>query len=117
MAKEKTERTVRLPERFVDGKLIKVIGTDAACVFLVIIRHARWSGDNQGESWPTYETIHQLTGLHRHTISKAVEKLELKGYITVTLKKRVNKAGKEFGRKRNHYLVSHLKKRTEPKDD
>ena len=116
MAKQKTERTVRLPERFVDSKLIKQIGADAICVFLIIIRHARWSGDNQGEAWPTYETIHQLTGLHRHTIAKAVKLLESKGYITVTLKKRTTKDGIEFGRMRNHYLITHLKKLTKPKN-
>lgn len=116
MAKQQTERTVRIPERFVDGNIVKQVGAEAACVFMIIVRYARWTGDNQGEAWPTYDTIHHHTGFHRHTIAMAVKTLERCGYIHVTLKKRVNKEGVEFGRMRNHYLVSHLRKPVEPKN-
>jgi len=105
---EQNERTVRVPERFLKNKMVKIVGAEAYAVFSIIILHARWSGDNTGEAWPTYNTIHELTGFHRHTIAEAVKRLEGGGYIHVELKRRKRKDGTEFGRPRNHYKVSHL---------
>ena len=109
MAEQRNERTVRTPERFIDNKMIKIVGTNAYAVFTIILRFARWSGEHAGESWPTYETIAELTGLHRTTISNSVQKLKDCGYIHVELKRRTRKDGTEYGRDRNHYSISHLR--------
>lgn len=109
MAQQSNERTVRVPERFIKNKMIKIVGTNAFAVFAVIQAHARWSGEQSGESWPTYETIAELTGLHRTTIANGVKKLEAYGYIHVKLKRRTRKDGTEYGQLRNHYMVSHMR--------
>jgi hypothetical protein len=108
MDKPKPERTVRIPERFVKNKMIKMVGTDAYAVFNIIVLHARWSGDNAGEAWPTFATIRELTGIRQPNITEAVRKLEGYGYIKVEKRKKRRKDGSEYGHKRNHYTVSHL---------
>ncbi len=109
MAEQKNERTVRIPERFIKNKMIKIVGANAFAVFAVIQAHAKWSGEHSGESWPSYETIAELTGLHRTTISGAVKKLEAYGYIHVELKRKTRTDGSEYGQSRNHYMVSHMR--------
>jgi hypothetical protein len=107
---EPNDRTVRIPERFVkDTKMVKQVGTDAYAVFSIIVAHAKWSGHNAGEAWPTYNTIHELTGLCDKTIAKCVKKLSGCGYIRVDKKKRIRKDGTEFGHERNCYTVSHMR--------
>ena len=108
MGKQKSERTVRIPERFIRNKMIKMVGPNAYAVFSIILAHVKWSGPGKGEAWPTYNTIQELTGLHRETIASSVQKLEAYGYIYVELKRRRRIDGTEHGRLRNHYKVSHL---------
>jgi len=90
--------------------MIEQVGTDAFAVFCVIIDHAKWSGHNAGEAWPTYNTIQALTGLRREDIAGSVKKLADCGYIRVEKKKRIRKDGTEFGRERSCYTVSHMRK-------
>lgn len=73
-------------------------------VYACIASYAGWT---TGEARPTFKTINLDTGISTDTIRDSVRWLETIGVISVKFRKAVNSKGKEYGRKRYFYTLTH----------
>lgn len=77
-----------------DG-VVKAMTAADLKVYLVLSLHANWT---TGRCWPSYGTIHDLTGCSRGSIAAAIRRLELLGAIS-------HRKEKAYNGRRNVYTV------------
>jgi len=74
-------------------------------VYSWIAVHCDWQ---TGKGCPTFKTISIRSGLSEGIIRRAVRELETIGVIKTEFRKALNSEGKEYGRKRYFYQLTHI---------
>lgn len=73
-------------------------------VYAVIALYCDWQ---TGKGCPTFNTISIETGLSETAIRRAIHELNNMGVISFEFRKARDKEGKEYGRKRYFYQLTH----------
>lgn len=107
MAKKKRRHSRQQQVRMYVGWLQDydpLISTNSHVVYEHIAMHCDWQ---TGKGCPTFKTISKSCGRSVYLVRQAVRELETVGLITTDFRKARNSEGKEYGRKRYFYQLTH----------
>lgn len=77
---------VMLPHTFIKDARKRKLRFHARWLFVALMYYRN---GKTGNAFPSYDTLHELTGIHRNMISKCLRELESAGWIS--LKRRFNR--------------------------
>jgi len=100
---KKRPPSVTILTQMIKDGWIGLHGTSAWAVYNVLFSYADWH--TGGNCYPSYNKIHELTGLARRTISTALKLLEDIGEIIII------RQNSPLNKKHNNYIVTRILER------
>lgn len=97
------QKKAGIPHDFIMQRLIKRVGAEAACVYVLLDWH---KDDETGECCSRTTTLMFYSGFKAKVLRNALSTLEDAGLVCTTKKRRVSKrTGREYGYRINHYKL------------
>jgi len=103
----KTKRNRQLQLRIARGwrlDYLRYMSGNAWKTYTCIADYCDWQ---TGKGCPTFKRIATEAGISERSVRRAVHELADMGLLTYEFRKAVNKKGKEYGRKRYFYQLTH----------